>query len=268
MVSDVQSDPTFAQEDLFAGGGEMGELMRSIDWSQTPLGPTSQWPQSLRTSLSICLASRFPILIWWGAELVMLYNDAYRPILGASKHPGAMGQRGQECWPEIWDVIGPMLAGVYNEGKATWSNDQLLLLHRNGYTEECYFTFSYSPIRDETGGIGGVFTAVTETTQRVLGERRLRTLRELAAQSTQAHNAEDICRLAIETLAKNSNDLPFSMLYLLDEPGRQARLVGCTGLSMNTPASPLVVDLTDLEKNPDTRSPGRGCGERQSQFDR
>ncbi len=246
MVSDFRSTVPSAVNDLFAGGGEMGELMRSIDWSQTPLGPKEQWPQSLRTSVSICLASQFPILIWWGSELVMLYNDAYRPILGTTKHPQAMGQCGRECWPEIWDVIGPMLAGVLNKGEATWSDDQLLLLNRNGYIEECYFTFSYSPIRDESGGIGGVFTAVTETTGRLLGERRISTLRELAAESTEAHCAQEVGQLAIRTLAKNSNDLPFTLLYLLNEQGTQARLVGCTGLADDTqgnPVSPLTVAL-------------------------
>lgn len=162
---------------VLMGGGEMGALMRAVDWSVTPLGPVADWPQSLRTAVSICLASRFPMLIWWGPDLVMLYNDAYRPILGAMKHPAAMGQRGAACWPEIWDIIGPMLTGVLTHGEATWSEDQLLLLDRNGYVEECYFTFSYSAIRDESGGVGGVFTAVTETTARVLSERRLRTLR-------------------------------------------------------------------------------------------
>ena len=157
-------------EEVLAGGGEMGALMRSLDWSTTPLGSVENWPQSLRTAVSICLASHCPMLIWWGPELVMLYNDAYRPILGMTKHPKAMGQRGRECWPEIWDIIGPMLEGVLTKGEATRSENQLLLLDRNGYLEECYFTFSYSPIRDETSGVGGVFTAVTETTQQEIAQ--------------------------------------------------------------------------------------------------
>src|SRR5579859_1530189 len=194
--------------EVLAGGGEMEALMRSLDWAQTPIGPVESWPQSLRTSVSICLASRFPMLIWWGPELVMLYNDAYRPMLGASKHPRSMGQRGRECWPEIWDIIGPMLEGVLTRGEATWSNDQLLPLDRNGYVEECYFTFSYSPIRDESGGIGGVFTAATETTGRVLGERRLRTLRELGGAPAQAGTAEEACALMARTLARNPADIP------------------------------------------------------------
>src|SRR3954462_6729871 len=138
-------------DDALAGGGEMGALMRSMDWSRTPLGPVSGWPQSLRTTVSTCLDSRFPILIWWGPELVKIYNDAYRPMLG-NKHPRSMGARGRDCWPEIWHIIGPMLDGVLREGKATWSENKMLPLERHGFVEECYFTYSYSPIRDESGG--------------------------------------------------------------------------------------------------------------------
>ncbi len=123
----------------------MGERMRTLDWSQTPLGPVDAWPQSLKTSVSICLNSSFALLVWWGEELVMLYNDAYCPIVG-NKHPKALGQTGQECWPEIWHIIGPMLHGVLETGRATRSDDLFLPLKRHGYPEECYFTFSYSPI--------------------------------------------------------------------------------------------------------------------------
>ena len=109
--------------------------------------------------MSICLNSRFPMLVWWGPELVMLYNDAYRQLIGG-KHPAALGQPGRECWPEIWHVIGPMLDAVLARGEATWSEDLMLPLERKGFAEECYFTFSYSPIRDEAGEVGGVFCAV------------------------------------------------------------------------------------------------------------
>src|SRR5579884_1295126 len=107
MPDAFESSKSDVMNDIFAGGGEMGEVMHTIDWSATPLGPAENWPQSLYTAVSICLASRFPMLIWWGPELVMLYNDAYRPMLGATKHPDAMGARGRACWPEIWGVIGP-----------------------------------------------------------------------------------------------------------------------------------------------------------------
>jgi PAS domain S-box-containing protein len=230
--------------EVLAGGGEMGALMRSIDWSASAIGPVERWPQSLRTAVGICLNSRFPMLIWWGPEFVKLYNDAYRPMLGTTKHPRAMGQRGRECWPEIWDIIGPMLEGVLFRGEATWSDDQLLILDRNGYLEECYFTFSYSPIRDETGGVGGIFTAVTETTGRVLGERRLRTLRELAARAGDAKTAEEACRIAAESMAGNHADLPFALLYLLDAEGRHATLVGTANLEPGGAAAPQCVDVS------------------------
>src|SRR5581483_3775032 len=198
-----------------SGGGEMGELMRSLDWSLTPLGPVERWPQSLRTSISICLNSRFPILIWWGPDLVKLYNDAYREILGA-KHPAAMGARGRDVWPEIWHIIGPMLASVIERGEATWSENIMLPLERKGFAEECYFTFSYSPIRDESGNVGGVFTAVTETTQQVLSERRLRTLRDLGALSARAQSEAEASRELVEIVALNKADVPDCALLGLD----------------------------------------------------
>ena len=157
---------------FLSGGGEMGKLIRAMDWSNSPLGNPAQWPQILRTSVSICLNARFPLLIWWGNDLVTIYNDAYRDLI-AAKHPEAMGAKGAEMWPEIWHIIGPMLKGVLQTGEATWSEDQLLAITRNGYPEKCYFTFSYSAIRDETGNIGGVFCAVNETTKKVLTERHL-----------------------------------------------------------------------------------------------
>ena len=216
------------EERLFPGDGEMARLMRAMDWSLTPLGPFADWPQSLRTAVSICLASRFPILIWWGPRLVMLYNDAYAQILG-TKHPSSLGAPGRRVWPEIWHIIGPMLEGVLHAGDATWSNDQFLPLERNGYPEECYFTFSYSPIQDETGGIGGVFCAVTETTPRVLAERRTRAARDLATALVDAHTAEVVCERAARALATDQADLPFTLLYLLDHPGKRARLASGSG---------------------------------------
>ncbi|HET7400432.1 MAG TPA: ATP-binding protein, partial [Usitatibacter sp.] len=202
---------TARPKDCLMGGGRMGELMRTLDWSATGLGPISQWPQSLRTSVSTCLNSRFPILIWWGPEFVMLYNDAYSEII-AAKHPRALGQRGRECWPEIWDIIGPMLHGVRERGEATWSENQYLPLERHGYPEECYFTFSYSPIRDENG-IGGVFCAVTETTEQVLGTRRLALLTQVAAVASAAASEAECWELVTQAL-EGSRDLPFAMFYV------------------------------------------------------
>jgi PAS domain S-box-containing protein len=235
-------------EEIFVGSSEMATLLRSLDWSQTSLGSIATWSQSLRTSISICLSSRFPILLWWGTDLVMFYNDAYRPILG-SKHPKSMGQQGRDCWVEVWDVIGPMLEGVLMTGEATWSENQILLLDRHGYIEECYFTFSYSPIADETGSTGGVFTAVTETTRQVIGERRLQTLRDLAANTAKAKTVEEAYEAAIAALTGNTNCIPFALLYRI-ESDDQAHLVGITGLEAGTAASPRVVGLSQVQAWP------------------
>jgi len=214
---------------FFKGGGELAERMRSLDWSQTPLGPVQHWPQSLKTAVSICLASRFPIVMYWGPEYVVLYNDAYATILG-SKHPWALGQTCRNCWAEIWDTIGPMLDGVVNSGQATWSDDLLLLLQRHGYPEECYFSFSFSPIQVETGAVGGVFTAVLETTEKVIGERRLQTSRDLAARAVDASSESDAWRIAAQTLAENLRSIPFSVLCRASGPGDGFSILGTAGI--------------------------------------
>jgi PAS domain S-box-containing protein len=219
--------PKSSGQDWLAGGGEMSQLIREREWSQTPLGPIESWPQSLKTSVSICLASRFPIVLYWGPEYVVLYNDAYRTILG-SKHPWALRQRCCDCWAEIWDTIGPMLEGVVQSGEATWSNDLLLVLNRYGYAEECYFSFSFSPVRVEAGGVGGVFTAVIETTNNIIGERRLRTLRDLAARAVAAKSEDYAYRITAETLSENSRDVPFSAFCSLQS--NQSRLLFSTGI--------------------------------------
>lgn len=213
---------------FLAGGGEMGELMRSFDWIESPLGPPEFWPQSLRTSVSICLNSRFPIAIWWGPELVVLYNDGYIPVLGV-KHPGrALGRPGKQVWNEIWPVVGPLLETVMQRGEANWADDLQLFIDRNGYPEEAYFRFSYSPIRDESGGIGGVFIPVSETSQKVIAERRLRALRDLAEQASRARTAVEACSRAVGVIGANPYDIPFAGLYLLDPNATQAFLTQTT----------------------------------------
>ncbi len=224
-------------------GGEVGALVRSKDWSQTPLGPLERWPQSLRTALSISLHSRFELFIWWGPELIVLYNDAYKQTL-ASKHPWALGRPGEEVWSEIWDVIGPMLHRVLETGEATWSDDLRLILERHGYPEETYHTFSYSPIRDESGAVGGVFTAVTQTTERVIGERRLRTLRDLAARAADATNEPEAWNLAAEVLGENPYDVPFSVLYQLDDESARATAAGYAGIDPSHSFCPARVALS------------------------
>ena len=207
--------------------------MRAMDWGTTSVGAPSTWPQSLRTAVSILLESRFPMYIAWGPTFVQFYNDGYRPILGATKHPAAIGGRAADTFAESWHIIGPMFEGV-RAGTAVGAEDWMLPLDRNGYLEECYFTFSYSPIRDESGGVGGVHVTVTETTQRVLGERRLRTLRNLAAHAGAAQTVDAAWRGAAQAIESNAFDLPFALLYQLDEAADRPELVGATGGAPST----------------------------------
>ncbi len=156
-------------------GGEMGKLMREKDWSLTPLGKPEGWPQSLRTTLNILLNSPFPMFLFWGEALKGFYNDAYRPILGVDgKHPYILGLNGKESWAEIWEDIEPMLKVVTDKGESIWRENLLIPIFRNGQMEDVYWTFSYSPVKDESGRVSGVLVIVTETTEAVLAERRLR----------------------------------------------------------------------------------------------
>jgi signal transduction histidine kinase/DNA-binding NarL/FixJ family response regulator len=235
-----------AKQQFLTGAGEVGALMRAMDWSQTPLGPVQDWPQSLRTAVSICLHSRFELFIWWGPQLTMVYNDAYRQTL-ASKHPWAMGKPGSVVWSEIWPIIGPMLHRVLETGEATWSDDLRLILERHGYPEETFHTFSYSPILDESGGIGGVFTAVSQTTERVIGERRLRTLRDLAARAVDTQNESDAWKTAAEAIGENDSDVPFAVLYRLEEDGCHLTAAAHTGISNEDRFCPPEMDLSNAE---------------------
>lgn len=185
--------------------------MRRLDWSATPLGPADRWPQSLRTAVSILLNSRYPMFIAWGPQLAFLYNDGYKPIFGA-KHPAALGQPFAEIWAEIWDDISPLVERAL-AGEATWSDDLRLFMARSGYLEEVYFTFSYSPVRQENGDVGGMFCACTETTGKVLGERRLRCLRDLAAAGAEAKSLEDAYARCLVTLETMPEDIPLALLY-------------------------------------------------------
>ena len=233
--------------EFLSGGGEMGALMRAHDWTQSPLGPPAQWPDSLKMAVSICLNSRFPMVLWWGPEFIMLYNDAWRPILGAAKHPKGLGRPGIETWPEIWDIIGEQLGGVLKRGEATWSEDLLLAVDRYGYVEEAYFTYSYSPIKAADGRVGGVFTAVSETTERVLSERRMGILRELAARTAESKSVREACRTFAEVLGENNPEIPFALLYLVDDDGRGVSLAASSGLQRSNyhPATHLALDGND-----------------------
>jgi PAS domain S-box-containing protein len=220
-----QNSDSFA---FLEGGGEMGRFIRSMDWSQTPLGPIESWPQSLRTTVSLCLASNFPISMAWGPKHVQIYNDGYWPICGG-KHPKSMGQDFTECWASAMPVIGEAFNSAL-AGRAQFIENQRMFLDRNGYLEETFFTFSFSPIRDESGGVGGLFHPVTETTPQMLSQRRTRALRDLAARTGKAKSVQDALLVSVEVLAEFQFDLPFVLLYLVAENGKEARLVGSAGL--------------------------------------
>ena len=195
--------PRPAAADFLAGGGEMGARARRLDWAATPLGPTDGWPQSLRTATSILLNSRHPMFLAWGPDLASIYNDAYAPLLG-ERHPAALGQTFRTIWPEIWDDIAPLIATAL-AGDATWSEDRPFTLMRKGYPETAWFTFSYSPIRDETGGVGGMFCACNETTAKVLLERRLNFQLRLSERQRAARTAHDVVAVTARMLGDTLN---------------------------------------------------------------
>jgi signal transduction histidine kinase/DNA-binding response OmpR family regulator len=215
---------------IFSGESEMARRMRALDWSKTALGPVANWPTSLKTTVGVLLGNRFPMCLFWGAELTNINNDAYRPILG-EKHPASLGASGREIWKEIWHILGPQAEGVLGGGPATWNEHLLLPMNRRGYVEETYFTFSYSPVPADDGRVGGVLVTCQETTDQVQDARQLRMLQELSAHAMQERSAEEACQAAMQVLSSHATDLPFAMAYLLDEHGTRATLAGTAGLS-------------------------------------
>jgi len=240
MILGMVSDPA----SWLIGGGEMAQLIKAKDWSSTPLGPIARWPQSLRTTMSLVQASSSPISLAWGAGHTQIYNDGYQPICGA-KHPKAMGQGFSECWASVLPVVGEKVAGA-RAGESQFLENQRMFLDRNGFLEETWFTTSFSPIRDETGAVGGIFHPATETTARMLSERRVRALRDLAARGSGVTTPEDACVCIARTLAEDAFDLPFVLLYLVDEGSARARLAGATGFDHGTAISPQAVELCTL----------------------
>lgn len=238
------SKPKSASLGLLAGGGEMGERTRSFDWAGSTVGPVEGWPHSLKTAVSICLGSRHPMVVWWDRRNnTQFYNDAYISFLGHAKHPMYLGRSARECWSEIWPIIEPMLEGVYETGEATWSEDLQLVLNRHLPREEGYFTFSYSAIRADDGSIGGIFCACNETTTRVIDERRLRTLRDLNRVEAEAKTVKAACEVASQILVENPGDIPFALIYLLNEDGITAELMAATALEFDSTSAPSSIRL-------------------------
>ncbi|RZI85571.1 MAG: response regulator [Rubrivivax sp.] len=224
------------------GGGAMGELIRGMDWASTPLGPAQHWPQSLRTTLSLCLASNFPLCFIWGSHRIQFYNDGYWPIC-ADKHPQAMGQDYKECWASAWPVIGPQFERCLQTGETSFVTDSRMFLDRSGFLEETFFTYSYSPIRDETGSVAGIFHPVNEATHLVLAERRLRQLRSLADLSASAVSVESAIELAAKSLAEDTLDVPFLMIYRIEAEQQRAVLAAATKVLKDSAVAPATIDL-------------------------
>ena len=165
----------------------MGALMRAHDWATSPLGDPSTWSELLKSAVSTCLATRFPMVVWWGPDLIMLYNDAWQPILGETKHPGGLGRPGRDSWPETWSIVGQQFERAL-QGVASWSEDLPLASDHHGFIQESYFTYSHSPLKDGNGAVAGVLSTVIETTSRVLTERRMRVLRDMTNAAIDAAN--------------------------------------------------------------------------------
>jgi signal transduction histidine kinase len=235
--------PPASDEDPQVRGSGTGAVI--LEWPH-PVGSVAAWPHSLRAAVSVMLASGFPTLIVWGTEGTQLYNDACRSVLGATKPQAAFGQHSSPCWAEICDtLVDPMFQQVMSGGKPVWIEELMLVVDRSGYFEEAYFTFSCGAIRDETGDPIGMLATFVETTSRVLSERRLRMLGELAGHASSARVADVTCRNIAGTLEQHENDIPFFLLYLVDADGRKARLCASAGVAEE--ASPQVVSVADSE---------------------
>ncbi|GHA63194.1 hypothetical protein GCM10007389_14550 [Pontibacter akesuensis] len=232
---------------IFRGGGEMGDRIRQLNWANTPLGPVEKWPQSLRTAVSIMLSSKIPMMIHWGPELIHFYNDGYATIM-QTKHPGALGEPAYPWWSEMWEFLTTIFDKV-KAGETTYFKDQLVLPNRSGFIEEAYFTFSHSPIYNEHGEVGGIYATAIETTTDVVNQRRLAMLSHLTAHSAHAWEPAAACKSMTDSLATNPEDVPFALVYLLDETGETATLAGVTGFTAGNSESPEQLSLTDVAKD-------------------
>ena len=248
--SDTELVTPLRPQDWLASAGAMGVLIREYDWSQTPLGPIEFWPQSLKTSVNLILNSQHPMWIGWGPAVTFLYNDAYVQVLSAAKHPWALGKPAAEVWSEIWDFCGPLADKVFQKGEASFIDEIRLFMNRGDFIEETYYSFSYSPIRDESGIVAGLFCPSTEVTPKVINARRLRTLSELSAKALVQKTTEAACESAAATLSQNPDDVPFLVLYLLDTEGELRMEQDCglpAGIERLTPATVKVTRARDSQ---------------------
>ncbi|MQA39156.1 ATP-binding protein [Rugamonas aquatica] len=225
--------------DFLTAPGVLGAQIQAYDWSQTPLGPIADWPQSLKAVVSLMLSSPQPMWMGWGEQATFLYNDAYINVLTAAKHPWALGQPAADVWAEIWDYCGPLVDRVFHHGVATLADDVRLFMRRADFLEEMFYSFSYSPVRDESGRVAGLFCPNLDVTAKHLNARRLRTLSDVSSRSLQEKTVLDACASTIAALAGNPDDLSFAQLYLANPDGGPAQLVGATHAGMDAACFPV-----------------------------
>ncbi|WP_157439776.1 ATP-binding protein [Terracidiphilus gabretensis] len=222
--------------------------MRQTDWAATPLGPVDQWPQSLRTCVRIILTSRQPMFIWWGDDLINLHNDAYKSILGG-KHPTALGQPARLVWHEIWDQVGPRAEFAMRTNEGTYDESLLLMMERNGYREETYYTFSYSPVPNDQGGTGGIICANTDDTDRIISQRQIAALRDVAFRTADARNWREVCKLTAESL-RTSRDVRFGLIYISAENQSDLELAGTVRVAEEDATVPGVIRREEANRWP------------------
>src|SRR5215207_951210 len=221
----------------------MGARVRALDWASTPVGPIESWPQSLRGTIKTLLASRYPMILLWGPELIQIYNDAYIGLIG-DKHPGALGRSIKVTQAESWGAIGPMIQAVMSTGVPNWVPAQQLPLERAGYREESYFSLSYSAVEDDAAVITGMLCVCSEVTQQILGERRLKLLRDLALTAGDARSVDLACRALADTMGTHQLDVPFALVYVRDSGSGALGLRGAFGPPPDAPACPIAIDLS------------------------
>ena len=232
------------------GSGPLADSLAAVDWRSTALGPIEQWPASLRNVVRLMLGSRFAMWMAWGPELTFFCNDAYRRDTLGAKYPWALGRPASEVWSEIWDDIGPRIESVMSSGVATWDEGLMLFLERSGYTEETYHTFSYSPITDDAGRITGMLCVVSEESARVIGERRMATLRDLGSALAAARTRDEVFAAAERQLSRSGRSLPFCLGYLFDADRASAELAWASNAVEGSSVAPRHLALTKKDPWP------------------
>ena len=239
-------DGTTFMRRFLEASGQIGHDLLAVDWDATPLGQPEEWSPGLASSLRLVLKSRFSMWMAWGPELTFFCNESYRRHALGKKYPWALGRPTSEVWSELWSDIGPPVQQVMRTGESTWDESVLFFLTRNGFLEETYHTFSFSPLFEDDGQSAGVLSVVKEDTEQVIAARRLGTLRDLGTRTSELTELETVAS-ACERLGGNPRSLPFTLVYLFDEDGKTAVRAGMTGFSGTHPAAPVTLSLDDPE---------------------